>query len=140
MLTLGKTRRNFTIGQRPYSVGVINMAKSKENIGTKKIDTLVVGEKYAVKWSGFKKVSGKRGDFMSASFLCEDNEGNKFFVSTPSERSAYKAIGVITGTKINGNKTSISSLEVVENGNYKEFVYELTEYVPEINEDEFEPL
>lgn len=116
------------------------MAKSKENIGTKKIDTLVVGEKYTVKWSGFKKVSGKRGDFMSASFLCEDSEGNKFFVSTPSERSAYKAIGVITGTKINGNKTSISSLEVVENGKYKEFVYELTEYTPEINEDEFEPL
>jgi hypothetical protein len=64
----------------------------------------------------------------------------KVWVSTPNERSAYKAIGIMTGARINGNKVSIDSLTVEKNGKYYEFVFSLKEYIPEINEDEFEDI
>lgn len=119
------------------------MAKIK-NIGTKKIDTLEVGKTYEVKTCGFGKRSGSRGDFMSAYFMIKtgNDDNDVVFVNTPNERSAYKAIGVMTGAKINGNKVSISGLRVVKNGKYLEFEYDITEYVPEeeINPDEFTPL
>ena len=54
------------------------------------------------------------------------------------ERSAYKAIGVMTATRINGNKVTITGLRVVKNGKYLEFEYDVTEYVPELDEEEFE--
>lgn len=117
------------------------MAKIK-NIGTKKIDTLEVGKTYEVKTCGFGKRSGSRGDFMSAYFMIKtgENADDVVFVNTPNERSAYKAIGVMTGAKINGNKVSITGLRVVKNGKYLEYEYDITEYVPEINPDEFTPL
>jgi hypothetical protein len=77
---------------------------------------------------------------MSASFIIENAEGSKVWVSTPNERSAYKAIGVMTSARINGNKVSITGLRVVKNGKYLEFEYDIAEYVPEIDEEEFEDI
>lgn len=113
---------------------------NNEKLGNVKIDRLGVGKTYKVHYSCFKKVNGSRGDFMSASFIIENEKGVKVWVSTPNERSAYKAIGIMTGARINGNKVSIDSLTVEKNGKYLEFVYNLVEYVPEINPDEFEPI
>lgn len=120
------------------------MAKIK-NIGTKKIDTLEVNKTYPVKTCGFGKRSGSRGDFMSAYFMIQTGNdiNDVVFVNTPNERSAYKAIGVMTGAKVNGNKVTITGLRVVKNGKYLEFEYDIIEYVPEtdeINPDEFTPL
>lgn len=114
--------------------------KNNEQLGNKKIDTLEIGKTYKVCYSCFRKVNSSRGDFMSASFILENDKGEKVWISTPNERSAYKAIGIMTGARINGNKVSITSLHVEKNGKYLEFVYDLTEYIPEINEDEFETI
>lgn len=116
------------------------MAKKNEQLDNKKIDSLQVGTTYKVNYSCFRKVQSSRGDFMSASFIIENADGNKCWVSTPNERSAYKAIGVMTGTRINGNRTTITGLRVIKNGKYLEFEYDLSEYIPEINEDEFEDI
>ena len=116
------------------------MAKKNEQLGNKKIDSLHVGTTYKVNYSCFRKVQSSRGDFMSASFIIENADGNKCWVSTPNERSAYKAIGVMTGARINGNRTTITGLRVIKNGKYLEFEYDLAEYIPEINEDEFEDI
>ena len=116
------------------------MSKNNEKLGNKKIDSLEIGTTYKVNYSCFRKVNGSRGDFMSASFIIENAEGNKVWVSTPNERSAYKAIGVMTSARINGNKVTITGLRVVKNGKYLEFEYEVTEYVPEIDEEEFEDI
>lgn len=116
------------------------MSKNNEKLGNKKIDSLEVGTTYKVNYSCFRKVNGSRGDFMSASFIIENAEGNKVWVSTPNERSAYKAIGVMTSARINGNKVTITGLRVVKNGKYLEFEYDVTEYVPEIDEEEFEDI
>ena len=116
------------------------MAKKNEQLGNKKIDSLQVGTTYKVNYSCFRKVKSSRGDFMSASFIIENADGNKCWVSTPNERSAYKAIGVMTGTRINGNRTTITGLRVIKNGKYLEFEYDLSEYIPEINENEFEDI
>ena len=115
------------------------MSKNNEKLGNKKIDSLEIGTTYKVNYSCFHKVNGSRGDFMSVSFIIENAEGNKVWVSTPNERSAYKAIGVMASTRINGNKVSITGLRVVKNGKYLEFEYDVTEYVPEIDE-EFEDI
>ena len=114
--------------------------EQKEKLGNITIDRLGVGKTYKVHYSCFKKVRGSRGDFMSASFIIENEKGVKVWVSTPNERSAYKAIGIMTGARINGNKVSIDSLSVEKNGKYLEFVFNLVEYVPQINEDEFEDI
>lgn len=116
------------------------MAKKNEQLGNKKIDSLLVGTTYKVNYSCFRKVQSSRGDFMSASFIIENADGAKCWVSTPNERSAYKAIGVMTGTRINGNRTTITGLRVIKNGKYLEFEYDLSEYIPEINADEFEEI
>lgn len=116
------------------------MSKNNEKLGNKKIDSLQVGTTYKVNYSCFRKVNGSRGDFMSASFIIENAEGNKVWVSTPNERSAYKAIGVMTSARINGNKVSITGLRVVKNGKYLEFEYDISEYIPELNEEEFEDI
>ena len=116
------------------------MSKNNEKVGNKKIDSLEVGTTYKVNYSCFRKVNGKRGDFMSASFIIENADGDKVWVSTPNERSAYKAIGVMTAARINGNKTSITGLRVVKNGKYLEFEYDVTEYIPELDEEEFEDI
>lgn len=116
------------------------MAKKSEQLGNKKIDSLQVGTTYKVNYSCFRKVQSSRGDFMSASFIIENANGDKCWVSTPNERSAYKAIGVMSGARINGNRTTITGLRVIKNGKYLEFEYDLSEYIPEINEDEFEDI
>lgn len=116
------------------------MSKNNEKLGNKKIDSLEVGTTYKVNYSCFRKVNGKRGDFMSASFIIENADGDKVWVSTPNERSAYKAIGVMTAARINGNKTSITGLRVVKNGKYLEFEYDVSEYIPELDEEEFEDI
>jgi len=115
------------------------MSNKKNSLGTKKIDTLVVDKWYECKYSSFKKQSGSRGDFMSASFILADTMGNEFWVNTPNERSAYKAIGVMTGCSNEaGNKLVIDAVKVIKNGKYLEFTYRLKEYIPEINPDEFD--
>ena len=115
------------------------MARNNKPLGTKKIDTLIVGKWYTCKYSAFKKCNGSRGDFMSASFILSDENGNEFWVNTPNERSAYKAIGVMTGCyNENGNKLVIDRVKAVKNGKYFEFVYTMKEYIPDINPDEFE--
>lgn len=118
------------------------MAKSNntEKLGNIKIDRLAVGKPYKVHYSCFRKVNGSRGDFMSASFIIENEKGVKVWVSTPNERSAYKAIGIMTGARINGNKVTIDELQVEKNGKYLEFVFSVREYVPEIDESEFEDI
>lgn len=116
------------------------MTKKNEQLGNKKIDSLQVGTTYKVNYSCFRKVNSSRGDFMSASFIIENADGHKCWVSTPNERSAYKAIGVMTGTRINGNRTTITGLRVIKNGKYLEFEYDLSEYIPKINGDEFEDI
>ena len=114
--------------------------EQKEKLGNITIDRLGVGKAYKVHYSCFKKIKGSRGDFMSASFIIENDKGVKVWVSTPNERSAYKAIGIMTGARINDNNVSIDSLSVEKNGKYLEFVFNLVEYVPQINEDEFEDI
>ena len=116
------------------------MANTNEKLGNIKIDRLGVGKHYTVHYSCFRKVNGSRGDFMSASFIIENEKGVKVWVSTPNEKSAYKAIGIMTGARINGNKVSITGLTVEKNGKYLEFVYDIAEYIPEINPDEFESI
>jgi hypothetical protein len=46
----------------------------------------------------------------------------------------------MTGTRINGNRTTITGLRVIKNGKYLEVEYDLSEYIPEINKDEFEDI
>lgn len=124
------------------------MTRRRNNLGTKKIDTLEVGKWYQCNYSAFKKCSGSRGDFMSGSFILSDSEGNEFWVNTPNERSAYKAIGVMTACYAGSeNKFVIDAVKVVKNGKYLEFAYKLREYIPEddidgetINPDEFESI
>ena len=116
------------------------MSKNNEKLGNKKIDSLQVGTTYKVNYSCFRKVNGSRGDFMSASFIIENEKGDKVWVSTPNERSAYKAIGVMTSARINGNKVTITGLRVVKNGKYLEFEYDVAEYIPELDEEEFEDI
>ena len=116
------------------------MSKNNEKLGNKKIDSLQVGTTYKVNYSCFRKVNSSRGDFMSASFIIENAEGDKVWVSTPNERSAYKAIGVMTSARINGNKVTITGLRVVKNGKYLEFEYDVAEYIPEIDAEEFEDI
>lgn len=116
------------------------MTKNNEKLGNKKIDSLEVGTTYKVNYSCFRKVNGSRGDFMSASFIIENAEGNKVWVSTPNERSAYKAIGVMMSARINGNKVTITGLRAVRNGKYLEFEYDVAEYIPELDEEEFEDI
>lgn len=116
------------------------MSKKNEQLGNKKIDSLQVGTTYKVNYSCFRKVNSLRGGFMSASFIIENADGHKCWVSTPNERSAYKAIGVMTGTRINGNRTTITGLRVIKNGKYLEFEYDLSEYIPKISGDEFEDI
>ena len=124
------------------------MTKRKNVLGTKKIDTLKLNEWYQCNYSAFKKCGGSRGDFMSGSFILSDSDGNEFWVNTPNERSAYKAIGVMAACYTgNENKLVIDAVKVVKNGKYLEFAYKLKEYIPEeetcsetINPDEFEVL
>lgn len=121
--------------------------RNRNTLGTKKIDTLALDTWYTCEYSAFKKCSGARGDFMSGSFILADNDNNKFWVNTPNERSAYKAIGVMTACYAgNENKLVIDAVKVVKNGKYLEFVYKMKEYTPDwteneqINPDEFAPL
>lgn len=118
--------------------------KKNVQLGTKKIDTLEVGKVYPVKYSCFRKVNGSRGDFMSGSFIIETEENVQVWVNTPNERSAYKLIGVLTSARLNGHKTSIKSLEVVKNGKYLDFIYDVCEYIPEdeqeLDASEFESI
>lgn len=116
------------------------MTNKNEKLGNKKIDNLAIGKTYKVNYSCFKKVNGSRGDFMSASFIIENENGAQVWTSTPNERSAYKAIGVMASTRINGNKTTITGLRVIKNGKYLDFEYDLSEYIPEINPYEFEDI
>lgn len=119
------------------------MANKNEKLGNKKIDTLTIGKTYKVAYSCFKKVNGSRGDFMSASFILENEDGVKVWTSTPNERSAYKAIGIMTAARINGNKATITGLRVIKNGKYLEFEYDLDEYIPDDvpeNLDDFEEI
>ncbi len=120
------------------------MAKSnsQEKLNNIKIENLKLNTTYKVCYSCFGKRTGSRGDFMSASFIIENAEGNKCWVSSPTERAAWKAIGIMTGARINGNKVSITGLHIEKNGKYLEMVFDVSEYIPEpeINEDEFEDI
>ena len=49
--------------------------QTNEKLGNIKIDRLGVGKTYKVHYSCFKKVNGSRGDFMSASFIIENEKG-----------------------------------------------------------------
>lgn len=115
----------------------------KNNYGTKSIKTLEVGKTYKVEHAGFKKVSGSRGDFMSVSMLISNENNDKVWVNSLSERMAYKIIGVLTYARINGNKASISGIRHIKSGNYDEIELDIVEYIPDsetIDENSFETL
>lgn len=109
------------------------MAKnSKNTYGNLKIADLEVGTEYPVKYSCFKRVVGTRGAFMSASFLIQTDPNNDeacAWVSTPNEKSAYKAIGCMT-CSVNGFKSKVTSITPVKSGNsnYLDFEINITEY------------
>lgn len=96
------------------------MAKTNETIQTVKASDLTVGKWYTVKKSGFKKATGKKGDFMSAWFLIETDQGLKF-VNAPSERDTQRYIGVVTACKIaetGKNGLNVKKISVNKNGDY----------------------
>lgn len=114
--------------------------KHKEKFGTKSIKNLEIGKTYAVEYAGFKKASGSRGDFMSVSMLISNENGDKVWINSLNERMAYKLIGIMTYSRINGNKVSITGIRHVMNGGYDEIEVDLSEYVPDINTDEYDPI
>lgn len=100
--------------------------KITKNVNAK---DLTVNGFFKVKYSTFKKVNGKRGAFMSASFIVEDVNGEKFWVSTPSENSALKAIGIMTSAiNADGDKFGIIGLTPVERNGYVDFIYTIAPY------------
>lgn len=113
----------------------------KEKFGTKSLKNLEIGKTYKVEYAGFKKANGSRGDFMSVSFLISNEKGNKVWVNSLNERMAYKLIGIMTYSRLNGNKVSITGIRHVVNGKYDEIEVDISEYIPEtIKESEFEPI
>lgn len=112
------------------------MAKNAKNTyGNLKITDLEVGTEYPVKYSCFKRVAGSRGAFMSASFLIQTDPNNAeacAWVSTPNEKSAYKAIGCMT-CSVNGFNSKVTSITPVKSGNsnYLDFEINITAYTPE---------
>lgn len=111
-----------------------------EKLGTKSLKNLELNKTYKVEYTGFKKASGSRGDFMSVSMLISNDKGEKVWVNSLNERMAYKIIGVLTYARINGNKVSITGLRHIKNNNYDEVELDLTEYISDVNTDDFEPL
>lgn len=122
------------------------MAKKNEKLGTLKATDLKIGNCYPVTYSSFGMKVGSRGRFLSASFIIqtdENNENSKVWVNTPSEKDAYKVVGILTSALSNGHKLTIKSLTPVKNGNYTSFVYDVEEYISEgetLNPDDFETL
>ncbi len=107
------------------------MAKKRIEYGKMSIKELAtLGNTFNVKYAGFKKVTGKRGSFMSAYFLVQtgDNADELVWVNTPRESSAFKAIGAMTST-INGSPVNITGIEITRSNDYYDFKYELTERV-----------
>lgn len=114
--------------------------KSKEKFGTKSIKNLELGKTYAVEYAGFKKASGSRGDFMSVSLLISNENGDKVWVNSLNERMAYKLIGIMTYSRINGNKVSITGLRHIKNGGYDEIEVDISEYIPDIDLNTFDDI
>lgn len=111
---------------------------TNEKLGYTTIDKLETGRFYPVLYSCFKQRNGKRGTFMSASFIIQtgDGESDKVWISSPTEKSAYKAIGVMTAARsITDEKLIISGLEVVENKGYRDFSYFLEPYTKDETEN-----
>ena len=93
---------------------------------TVKAKDLVKGKKYKAHYGCFKTVNGSRGKFLSTSFIIENDDGAKAWVSCPNENSSIKAIGILTGAKDeNGNKLTITALTPVDSKGYTEFEYQL---------------
>lgn len=116
------------------------ISMKKNTYGTKSIKTLELNKTYSVEYAGFKKASGSRGDFMSVSMLISNENGDKVWVNSLNERMAYKLIGIMTYSRINGNKVSIKGIRHVMNGNYDEIEVDIDEYIPDVNSDGFETL
>lgn len=113
----------------------------KNEYGTKSIKNLEIGKTYKVEYAGFKKASGSRGDFMSVSMLISNEKGEKVWVNSLNERMAYKLIGIMTYSRINGNKVSITGVRHVKSGNYDEIEVDIGEYVPNVtNDNDFETI
>lgn len=112
----------------------------KNEYGTKSIKNLEIGKTYKVEYAGFKKASGSRGDFMSVSMLISNENGDKVWVNSLNERMAYKLIGIMTYARIKSNKTSITGLRHVKNGNYDEIEVDIDEYIPAIDANDFEDI
>lgn len=108
-----------------------NMSKKRKEYGTMNIKELsALGNRFTVKYAGFKKVVSTRGTFMSAYFLVQtgETEDDLVWVNTPRESSAFKAIGAMTST-INGNPVNITGIEITQINNYYDFKYNLSERV-----------
>lgn len=103
-----------------------NTQKNEKVTNTIKAKDLTKGTAYKVCYSCFKSVNGARGKFLSASFIIENADGVKAWVSCPNENSSIKAIGIMTGARDeNGNKFAIKSLTPIDNNGYTEFVYQI---------------
>lgn len=122
------------------------MAKKNEKLGTLKATDLKIGTEYPVQYSTFGMKVGSRGRFLSASFIIQsdpEDENSKVWVNTPSEKDGYKVVGILTSALSNGHKLTIKSLTPVKNGDYTSFVYNVEEYIPEVetlNPNDFESL
>lgn len=97
------------------------MSKAENTIKTVKENELESGKWYTVKKSGFKKATGKKGDFMSAWFLIENDKGQVAFVNAPSERDTQRYIGIVTACKISDigkNGLNVKKICFVKNGDF----------------------
>lgn len=105
--------------------------KNEKKLGYTTIKDLEKRVVYPVKYSTFSKRTGSRGNFMSASFIIQigETEDDVVWISTPTENSAFKAIGIMTSQVLStGERLGITALEVVENNKYLDFRFTVEPY------------
>ena len=98
-----------------------NTINAENTIKAVKAKDLVSGKWYTVKKSGFKKATGKSGDFMSAWFLIENENGEVAFVNAPNERDTQRYIGIVTACKLAESGKSglnVKKIRFVQNGDF----------------------
>lgn len=96
---------------------------------TKTIEELDTGKNYNVHYSTFKRMNGKHGSFMKASFIVSTDGADKAWFSITGD-NAVKAVGIMTSAIFSdGAKANITNICATKNGDYTNYSYVLQPYV-----------
>lgn len=96
---------------------------------TKTLETLESGKNYNVHYSTFKRMTGKHGAFMKASFIVSADDGEKAWFSITGD-NAIKACGIMTALSFgDGSKAVISNICAIKNGEYTNYSYIVKPYI-----------